>query len=373
MIYLDNAATTPVKPEALQAAWPWLTSEFGNPSSTHEPGLRAKAALDDARARVAKFFNAKTSEIIFTSGGTESINQAIIGLALANPRGKHLVSSRTEHKAVLASIDFLEREHGFETTWLQLDSGGNIVNFADALRNDTTLVTLMTVNNEIGTVHPIAELATAAHEVGALFHTDAVQAVGWQDLDVHALNVDALSVSGHKFGAPKGCGILFAKSRVQLEPLIHGGGQENQLRSGTQNVAWAVAFATALEILPTSEAEITEVCRLRDQFIAQVLAEIPQAGLTGDATRRNANIASFVFEGINGETLLLELERKGIIVSSGSACAAGSDEPSHVLLAIGIEADLARTAVRFSLSHKTTEQDLQLAAQVLQESVAKFQ
>jgi cysteine desulfurase len=231
----------------------------------------------------------------------------------------------------------------------------------------------MTVNNEIGTVHPIGELATAAHEVGALFHTDAVQAVGWQDLDVHALNVDALSVSGHKFGAPKGCGVLFVKGRVQLEPLIHGGGQENQLRSGTQNVAWAVAIATALEMLPTSDAEITEVCRIRDQFISQVLETIPQAGLTGDVTMRNANIASFVFAGINGETLLLELERKGIIVSSGSACAAGSDEPSHVLLAIGINPDLAQTAVRFSFTHATTEHDLQLAGNALQECVAKFQ
>jgi cysteine desulfurase len=373
MIYLDNAATTPVRPEALQAAWPWLTNEFGNPSSTHEPGLRAKAALEDARARVAKFFNAKTSEIVFTSGGTESINQAIIGLALANPRGKHLVSSRTEHQAVLASIDFLEREHGFETTWLQLDSAGNILNFADALRNDTTLVTLMTVNNEIGTVHPIGELATAAHEVGALFHTDAVQAVGWQDLDVHALNIDALSVSGHKFGAPKGCGVLYLKNRIQLEPLIHGGGQEHVLRSGTQNVAWAVAIATALELVPTTDEEIAEVCRIRDQFISYVLSAIPQAGLTGDAIKRNANIASFVFDGINGETLLLELERKGIVVSSGSACAAGSDEPSHVLLAIGVDPDLAQTAVRFSFTHATTEHDLQLAAQALQECVAKFQ
>ncbi|MEY4436703.1 MAG: hypothetical protein RL100_167 [Actinomycetota bacterium] len=372
MIYLDNAATSPVRPEALQAAWPWLTSEFGNPSSTHEPGLRAKAALEDARAQVANFFNAKSSEIVFTSGGTESINQAIIGLALANPRGKHLVSSRTEHQAVLASIDFLEREHGFETTWLQLDSAGNILNFQDALRNDTTLVSLMTVNNEIGTVHPIGELATAAHEVGALFHTDAVQAVGWQELDVHALNVDALSISGHKFGAPKGCGVLFVKSRVQLEPLIHGGGQEHELRSGTQNVAWAVAIATALELLPTSDAEIGEVSRIRDQFISQVLATIPQAALTGDATMRNANIASFVIAGINGETLLLELERKGILVSSGSACAAGNDEPSHVLLAIGIDPDLAQTAVRFSFTHATTEHDLQLAADALQECVAKF-
>lgn len=372
MIYLDNAATTPVKPEALQAAWPWLTNEFGNPSSAHQLGHRASTALEEARSSVAKFFGAKQSEIIFTSGGTESINLGVIGLALANPRGKHIVSAKTEHNAVLASIEFLERVHGFETTWVELDSHGNILNFADSLRTDTSLVSLMAVNNEIGTQHPIAELATAVHEVGALFHTDAVQAVGWLDLDVHALGVDALSISGHKFGAPKGCGVLYLKNRIQAEPLIHGGGQEEGLRSGTENVAWAVAIATALESLHSVDEEVAEVSRIRDGFIKQVLAEVPGAKLTGPTENRSANIASFVFEGVSGEAVLLELERRDVIVSSGSACAAGSDEPSHVLTAIGVNAELAQTAVRFSFAHTTTEHELKLAAEALTEAVKTF-
>ena len=365
MIYLDHAATTPVKPEALQAAWPWLTSEFGNPSSTHELGHRASTALEGARETVAKFFGARTSEIIFTSGGTESDNLGIIGLALANPRGKHIVSARTEHQAVLASIEFLERVHGFETTWLELDPHGNILNFSDALRNDTSLVTLMVVNNEIGTMHPIAELVVQAHEVGALFHTDAVQAVGWADLDVHTLGVDALSVSGHKFGAPKGCGVLYLKNRVHAEPLIHGGGQEVGLRSGTENVAWAVAIATALESLHSVDEEVAEVTRLRDEYIDKVLAGVAGAQLTGPTENRAANIASFVIQGVSGESLLLEMERHEVIVSSGSACAAGRDEPSHVLTAIGIDPQLAQTAIRFSFSHSTAAEELEIAAQAL--------
>lgn len=376
MIYLDHAATTPVNPKALQAAWPWLTSEFGNPSSTHELGHSAAVALAEARETVAKFFGAKQSEIIFTSGGTEGDNLGIVGLALANPRGKHLISARTEHEAVLESLDYLQRVHGFEITWLPLDEFGNLVggvnSLAQALRPDTTLVSLMAANNEIGTLHPIAELAAEAHRVGALFHTDAVQAVGWLNLDVQKLSVDALSISGHKFGAPKGSGALFIRGSVRAEPLLHGGGQESGLRSGTENVAWAVALATALEALPESSEESKRVSKLRDDFFAQVLSGLPQAVLTGDKTNRLPNIASFCFAGTSGEAILLELERRGVIVSSGSACAAGSDEPSHVLIAIGIEPELAQTAVRFSFSHETTAEELTAAAKALVESVAVF-
>lgn len=372
IFYLDHAATTPVNPAALQAAWPWLTSEFGNPSSTHEFGNRAATALEDARARVAKFFNVRPAEITFTSGGTESDNLAIVGLALANPRGKHIVSARTEHEAVLAAIEFLERMHGFETTWLELDEFGQAKDFPSALRADTTLVSLMLANNEIGTLHPIAEYAKLTHEVGALFHTDAVQAVGWCELDVQSLGVDALSASGHKFGAPKGSGILVLRSRAHAEPLIHGGGQEHGLRSGTENVAWAVAIATAFDSLPSQEDEAKRIAKLRDEFISSVLAKIPSAKLTGHPTNRLPNIASFTLEGVSGEAVLLELERRGVIVSSGSACAAGSDEPSHVLLAIGISPEVAQTAVRFSFSHETTEAELSQAAIALAESVSVF-
>ena len=376
MIYLDNAATTPVRTEALQAAWPWLTNDFGNPSSTHELGNRASNALDSARERVAHWFGARGSEIIFTSGGTESDNLGIIGLALANPRGKHLVSAKTEHEAVLAAVEYLERVHEFEVTWLPLDDLGSIVDgvngLVKVLRADSTLVSLMVGNNEIGTLHPIAELAEAAHSVGALFHTDAVQAVGWVDLNVTTLGVDALSISGHKFGAPKGSGALYLRGRTKVEPLIHGGGQEQDLRSGTENVAWAVALATALELLPPVEAEARRVAAMRDAFILQVLEAAPNALPTGHPTARLASIASFCFVGVSGESVLVELESRGVICSSGSACAAGSDEPSHVLVAIGVEPEVAQSAVRFSLSHETTEQELETAVVALSESLAQI-
>jgi len=376
MIYLDNAATTPVRTEALQAAWPWLTNDFGNPSSTHELGNRASNSLDGARERVAHWFGARGSEIIFTSGGTESDNLGIIGLALANPRGKHLVSAKTEHEAVLAAVEYLERVHEFEVTWLPLDDLGSIVDgvngLVKALRADSTLVSLMVGNNEIGTLHPIAELAEAAHSVGALFHTDAVQAVGWVDLNVTTLGVDALSISGHKFGAPKGSGALYLRGRTKVEPLIHGGGQEQDLRSGTENVAWAVALATALELLPPVEAEARRVAAMRDAFILQVLEAAPNALPTGHPTARLASIASFCFVGVSGESVLVELESRGVICSSGSACAAGSDEPSHVLVAIGVEPEVAQSAVRFSLFHETTEQELETAVVALSESLAQI-
>jgi cysteine desulfurase len=227
----------------------------------------------------------------------------------------------------------------------------------------------MIANNEIGTVHDVAALANATHKVGALFHTDAVQAVGWLDLDMKKLGVDALSISGHKFGAPKGSGALVLLNSARTEPLIHGGGQENGLRSGTENVAWAVALATALDALAPSAAEAERVTKLRDEFIGEVLSKVSNAKLTGHPKNRSPNIASFTLQGVSGEAVLLELERRGVIVSSGSACGAGSDEPSHVLLAIGVEPDLAQTSVRFSLSHESTSEELALAANALTESV----
>jgi cysteine desulfurase len=376
LIYLDNAATTPVRTEALQAAWPFLTNEFGNPSSTHELGGRASNALDGARERVAHWFGARGSEIVFTSGGTESDNLGIIGLALANPRGKHLISAKSEHEAVLAALEFLERVHGFEVTWLDLDEVGSIhggaAGLTAALRHDTTLVTLMIGNNEIGTLHPIADFASASHEFGALFHTDAVQAVGWVDLDVKTLGVDALSISGHKFGAPKGSGALYLRGRTKAEPIFHGGGQENGLRSGTENVAWAVALATALELLPAAANEARRVAALRDSFILQVMEAAPNALPTGHPIDRLASIASFCFVGVSGESILVKLEERGIICSSGSACAAGSDEPSHVLLAIGVEPEVAQSAVRFSLSHDTTAEELEGAVIAISETMASI-
>ncbi|MFA9276350.1 MAG: cysteine desulfurase family protein [Rhodoluna sp.] len=377
MIYLDNAATTPVLPAALEAAWPWLTAEFGNPSSTHELGLRAKNALEDARSRIAAWLDCPASDLIFTSGGTEGDNLAITGLALANPRGKHIISARTEHEAVLETLGFLERVHGFEITWLTVDSQGNIElsELTSALRSDTTLVTLMLANNEIGTTHPLPQIIEVAHAVGALVHTDAVQAAGWFDLRVGnngtlVSGVDALTISGHKLGAPKGSGVTYIRGRLAVEPVLHGGGQEFGRRSGTENVAWAVALATAVGALPDSGSEALCVSALRDEFISQVTATVPQAVLTGDPVHRHPAIASFTFAGLNGETLLLELEQRGVIVSSGSACAAGSNDPSHVLIACGIVPDIAQTSVRFSLSHNTTAEELAKAAAALTEAVA---
>jgi cysteine desulfurase len=370
-VYLDNSATTPVNPAALNAAWPFLTNEFGNASSTHELGERAALALTDARSRVAEFLSARASDVVFTSGGTEGDNMAIIGLALANPRGQHLVSARTEHEAVLAAVEFLNRVHGFDVTWLDVSRDGSVTLPAleAALRDDTTLVTLMMANNEIGTCHPVREMAALAHARGALFHTDAVAAVGWLPIDVRDLGVDALTLSGHKIGAPKGSGAVFVRSGLAIEPLLHGGGQETDRRSGTENVAWAVALATALDLLPASESDGPRVARLRDDFIARVLNTVPAARLTGSADDRVASIASFTLAGVGGETVLLELEQRGVIVSSGSACAAGRDDPSHVLMACGYTEDEARTSVRFSLAHHTTADELDRAARALAEAV----
>ncbi|MEN9990143.1 MAG: hypothetical protein RL508_1122 [Actinomycetota bacterium] len=376
MLYLDNAATTPVKPEAMQAAWPFLTTEFGNPSSTHELGLRAKNALDWAHATCADFLGCAPEEIVFTSGGTESNNLAIKGLALANPRGRHIISAATEHSSVLEPLHYLAEFHGFEVTLLPVSADGTITleELRAALRPDTTLVTLMLANNEIGTVHPIAEFAKAAKAVGALFHTDAVQAAGWLPLELGALGVDALSLSGHKFGAPKGSGLVYLRQRNETVPVLHGGGQEAGRRSGTENVAWAVALATAVTLLSKPQ-DATAVRAVSSALIDRVLAEFANAHLTGpspDSGLRHPAIASFTFEGINGETLLLELENAGVICSSGSACAAGSDEPSHVLVALGLDRDLCRTAVRLSFSHDANTDQATQALTALERALGRI-
>lgn len=361
MIYLDEAATTPLKRDVLAAMGPYLGPEFGNPSSHHEPGFHAKEALDAARQSVADVLGARASEITFTSGGTESDNLALKGIALGQPRGQHVILSAVEHPAVLESAEWLGR-FGFEVTTLGVDRDG-LVSVADleaVLRDDTTLVSIQYANNEVGAIQPIADLAEAAFRRGVPFHTDAVQAAGWLDLNVESLGVQALSVSGHKLGAPKGVGVLFANRRLTLEPLIHGGGQENGLRSGTENVASAVGMARALELAGGPSDEITQ---RRDDFIAKVEALGGQ--LTGHRIQRLPGNASFVFAGRSGESILLDLERKGVVCSSGSACAAGSDEPSHVLTAMGYEPELAQTAVRFTFGREVTDEQLAAAADVL--------
>lgn len=364
MIYLDEAATTPLKRDVLAAMGPYLGPEFGNPSSHHEPGFHAKEALDAARESVAQVLGARASEITFTSGGTESDNLALKGTALGQPRGQHVIVSAVEHPAVLESAGWLERI-GFEVTTLGVDRDG-LVSVADleaALRDDTTLVSIQYANNEVGTIQPIAELAEAAFHRGVPFHTDAVQAAGWLDLNVEELGVQALSISGHKLGAPKGVGVLYTHRRLTLEPLIHGGGQEGGRRSGTENVASAVGMAKALE-LAGSVVEPVETTRLRDRFIAQV--ESLGGQLTGHRTQRLPGNASFVFSGRSGESILLDLERRGVVCSSGSACAAGSDEPSDVLTAMGYDAAVAQTAVRFTFGREVAEGQLDEAASILE-------
>lgn len=366
MIYLDEAATTPVRREVMEAMWPYLGPQFGNPSSHHEVGEAALAGLDRARADVAAALGARASEITFTSGGTESDNTAVKGIALAaGPDRRHLIVSAIEHPAVLESAAWLSRI-GFEVTTLPVDHDG-LVSPADleaALRDDTSVVSIQHANNEVGTIQPIAELAAVCAARGVPLHTDAVQTAGWLDLDVAALGVQALSISGHKIGAPKGVGVLWVSRRTSFEPLIHGGGQERGHRSGTENVAAAVGMAAALKL---AGGENDEATSRRDGFIARVLAEVPDAELTGHVTERLPGSASFVFPGRSGESILLDLERRGVVCSSGSACAAGSDDPSHVLTAMKYAAEVAQTAVRFTFGRTVTAEQLDEVAAALAE------
>lgn len=383
-LYLDHAATAPVRREVLEAMWPHLTGEYGNPSSHYELGERAASALDAARRAVAGVLGCRASEVVFTGGGTEANNLAVKGIALGDPRGRHILASAIEHPSVLESCRYLERAHGFELELVPVDSDGLVEpsRFERMLRSDTTLATVMLANNEIGTVQPIRELGAAAAAAGVPLHADAVQAAGWLDISVARdvaqpgarLPVDAMTIASHKLGAPKGVGALFLRGRVPLEPLIHGGGQEAGRRSGTENVAGAVGLATALTLADRERAESAEAtAAARDRFIAAVLAALPGARLTGHERQRLPAHASFCFEGTSGEAVLLELERRGVLCSSGSACAAGSDEPSSVLVALGIEPQLAQTAVRFTFAAGTSQHDLDTVAHAVIESVGRVQ
>lgn len=384
MLYLDAAATAPVRREALEAMWPYLTGDFGNPSSRHTVGESAARGLATARARVAEWLGCRPGEIVFTAGGTEANNLAIKGIALGSPRGRHLVTSEIEHEAVLESVDYLRRFHGFEVSFAPLTREGVVTPSAldSVLRDDTTLVTLAHANNEIGTVQDLAALAAESARHSIPFHSDAVQTAGWLPTRVADLGVQALSISGHKLGAPKGIGALFLAGRLAVEPLVHGGGQERGRRSGTENVAGAVALGVSVGLAESSrDSRAAAASAARDAFVADVLERVPVARLTGAATdsaghtaprgtsRLPAN-ASFVFPGTNGEAILLELERRGIVSSSGSACAAGSDEPSHVLTALGYSADVAQTAVRFTWQADVTAEQLAPVAVALRDAVA---
>lgn len=363
MLYLDNAATTPVQPEVLGAMLPFLTTRFGNPSSHHTVGEGAAEALSDARTRVATALGMRAGDIVFTSGGTEANNLALKGIGIAamlHGGARHLITTPIEHESILESADYLARVHGFEVTSIPVDGFGRLDpdEVAAAVRADTALIAFGYANNEVGTVQDTAAISAAVRAVAPRLpiHIDAVQAAGWLPLDAASLGVDAIALAGHKLGAPKGSGVLAVRGRIPLEPLLHGGGQERGRRSGTEDVAAAVGFATALELAEREREESAErVGALRDRFVAQVLGAVPSARLTGDPTRRLPGTASFTFAGTSGEAVLLELERRGFVSSSGSACAAGSDEPSHVLLAMGIAPEVAQTAVRFTFAHDQRE------------------
>ena len=372
-IYLDNAATTRVSDAALDAMLPYFRQQYGNPSSLYAFGQEAKEALERARATVAGVLNCEPREIIFTSGGSEADNQAIRSAAAIGARAgkRHIISTAFEHHAVLHTLSKLEKE-GFEVTLLDVHSDGlvRVEELAAAIRPDTCLVTVMYANNEIGTIQPIADIGRVCRERGVLFHTDAVQAAGHLPIDVRAQNIDLLSLSAHKFHGPKGVGALYARRGIALTNLIEGGAQERGRRAGTENTAGIVGMAAALdEAARNMERDSAKMTALRDRLIAG-LSQIPHSALNGDAERRLPGNVSFCFEGIEGESLLLLLDDKGVCASSGSACTSGSLDPSHVLLAIGRPHEVAHGSLRLTLSGETSGEDIDYTIKAVTEVVA---
>ena len=372
-VYADNAATTKMSTVAINAMVPYFDNIYGNPSSLHSVGQEAKEALEDARARVAACLGCEPREIYFTSGGSEADNQAIISAArLGERKGKkHIISTAFEHHAVLHTLNKLEKE-GFEITLLDVSQGHNITaqQVKDALREDTCLVTTMYANTEIGSVLPIGEIGAICKEAGVLFHTDAVQAVGHIAIDVKQQNIDMLSLSGHKFHGPKGVGALYVRRGIWLQNLIEGGAQERGKRAGTENIPGIMGLAAALEDACSHlEENMAKVTGLRDRLI-EGLSRIPHCALNGDRVNRLPGNVSFCFEGIEGESLLLLLDMRGVCASSGSACTSGSLDPSHVLLAIGRVHDVAHGSLRLSLSEYNTDEEVDHILTVVPEVVA---
>lgn len=374
MVYADHAATTAVSEKALAAMLPYLREQYGNPSGIYKVGREARQALNQARETVARAIGAQPEEIYFTSGGSEADNWALKGVAeLKKEKGRHIITTQIEHHALLNTAHFLE-EQGFEVTYLPVDMLGRVSVSAveKAIREDTILISVMTANNEIGTIQPIAEIGAVARKHGILFHTDGVQAVGHIPVDVEDLQVDLLSLSGHKFGGPKGVGALYMRKGLRLPALIHGGGQEKSIRGGTENVAGCVGMAAALEESVASLREnMTKVSALRDRLINGLL-EIPFAALTGDPVNRLPGIASFVFECVEGESMVLMLDYKGICASSGSACSSGSLDPSHVLMAIGLLHEVSHGSLRLSLGADNTEEDVDYILEQLPGVIARL-
>lgn len=376
MIYADNAATTKMSKTAIDAMLPYMEEYYGNPSSLYAFAQKAKEALEDARARVAACIGAEPREIYFTSGGSEADNQAIMSAARSGERkGKrHIISTAFEHHAVLHTLDKL-KERGFEITLLDVHADGIVTpeQVAEAIREDTCLVTIMFANNEIGTIQPIAEIGKICRERGVLFHTDAVQAAGHVPIDVKAQNIDMLSMSGHKFHGPKGSGVLYAKRGVVLDNIINGGAQERGKRAGTENIPAIMGMAAALEeACRDLDKNAAQMSARRDRLIAG-LRTIPYSELNGDAEKRLPSNVNFCFEGIEGESLLLMLDDKGVCASSGSACTSGSLDPSHVLLAIGRPHEVAHGSLRLSLGEDTSDADVDYMIEAVRDVVAHLQ
>lgn len=368
IVYADNAATTSTAPSVVKAMLPYFTELYGNPSSLYTVGQEAREGVDHARQQVADAIGALSSEIFFTSGGSEADNWAIKGIAhaLAAKGKKHLITSAFEHHAVLHSMEALQKE-GFEVTLLPVYENGLVKpqDVADAIRPDTALVSIMYANNEIGTIQPIPEIGAICREKGVLFHTDAVQAIGMVDIDVKAQNIDLLSLSGHKFHGPKGIGALYCRRGLRFPNLIDGGAQELNRRAGTENVPGIVGLGAAIqEATADIPGRTARIQAMRDRLIDGVL-QIPRSRLNGDRQHRLAGNANFCFEGIEGESLLLMLDAKGIAASSGSACTSGSLDPSHVLLAIGLPHEIAHGSLRISLSDVNTEEDIDAILEAL--------
>lgn len=360
-IYLDNAATTRVVPEVMEAMAPYFTEYYGNPSSVYSFAGKIKDDMEQARATIAGILGAKPEEIYFTGGGSESDNWALKATAEAYAnKGKHIITSKIEHHAILHTCEWLEK-HGFEVTYVNVDENGKILldELEAAIRPDTILISVMAANNEIGTIQPLKEIGEIAKKHNVFFHTDAVQAFAHIPLNVDEMHIDMLSASGHKINGPKGIGIMYIRKGIKIGSFIHGGAQERRRRAGTHNVPGIIGMAKAAQIADEKmEERMAYECKLRDHLIERVLAEIPYSRLNGDRTDRLPNNANFCFRFIEGESMLIKLDQKGICGSSGSACTSGSLDPSHVLLAIGLPHEIAHGSLRVTLSEQNTEEDV---------------
>lgn len=374
-IYLDNAATTRVRPEVVEAMIPYFTELYGNPSSVYEFASPAKQAITAARETIAGALGAKPQEIYFTGGGSESDNWALKATAEAyQAKGKHIITTKIEHHAILHTCEYLEK-HGFEVTYLDVDEFGTVKldELRKAIRPDTILISVMFANNEIGTIQPVKEIGAIAKEHGILFHTDAVQAFGHEPIDVDELNIDMLSASGHKLNGPKGVGFLYIRTGVKIRSFIHGGAQERKRRGGTENVPGIVGLGKATEIAMANLEENKEKeAKLRDYLIGRVLKEVPFTRLNGHPTERLSNNANFAFQFIEGESLLIMLDMDGICGSSGSACTSGSLDPSHVLLAIGLSHEIAHGSLRLTLSETNTKEEMDFVVESIKRIVERL-